>query len=248
MDSKQKEVIVYSKQIMNFLEEVVGGAHHEVNNLLFIISMSAELLENSSSQTERAKAIKNIESQAERIGQIFKDLRSVIKDCGTEEVKLTKMSDVSEHVIELCKTRFNNHKIIFRNNVPDDIFVEARETQLTQALLAILNSSHDALIQTKSMSKWIDFDVDTTGEELKMTISDSSKKLEEGEIPKLFSPSYEKNGRKGLPLVIAKNIIESHGGEISYDGTGETNSFVIKFSKYQKAEAQSLAKPFLKVV
>lgn len=249
MDSKQKEVIVYSTQIMNFLEEIVGGANHEVNNLLFIISMSTELLEHSNSKEERAKALKNIETQAERIGQIFKDLRSVIKDCGTEEVKLTKMSDVSGHVIELCKTRFNNHKIIFRNNVPDDIFIEARETQLTQALLAILNSSHDALVKTKSISKWIDFDVDTSTDQLKMTITDSSSKISENDIPKLFSPSFEAQGRKGLPLVIAKNIIESHGGEIVYDKESESNRFVITFSKYKKAEAQkAVARAYLKVV
>lgn len=245
---KQKEVIVYSKQIMHFLEELVGGANHEINNLLFIIGMSSELLETSEDPKERQNAVANIENQTKRIGEVLKDLRAVIKDCGSEEVKPTKVSEVSDHVIELCKTRFNNHKIIFKNNVPEDIVINARETQLTQALLAVLNSCHDAVIQTKSTSRWINFDVSTNGKGLKILISDSGSKIEGKDTSKIFSPSYDSQGRKGLPLVIAKNIIESHGGKIEYDKEAEVNTFVVKFDSYKKAEAVEMEQPYLKVV
>lgn len=253
MDKKQKEVIVYSKQIMHFLEELVGGANHEINNLLFIIGMSSELLETSDNAKERQEAIKNIENLTKRIGQVLKDLRSVIKDCGTEEVKLTKLSEVSSHVIELCKTRFNNHKIIFKNNVPDDLFIEARETQMTQALLAVLNSCHDAVIQGNLKTRWINFDVKTENDTLNIFISDSGPKIDQVESSKIFSPSFDSNGRKGLPLIIAKNIIESHGGEIEYSKDSDMNTFVIKFNKYKKAEAMALVseettKSYLKAV
>lgn len=243
-----KEVIVYSKQTMHFLEELVGGANHEINNLLFIIGMSSEILEGSQDVKERKEAVSNIESQVQRIGQIFKDLRSVIKDCGTEEVKPTKVSEISDKVIDLCKARFNNHKIILKNNVPEDIMIDGRQTQLTQAFLAILNSSHDAIVQHKSKAKWINFDIKTNDKELEVLISDSSLKLSDLEISKIFTPSYDEGGRKGLPLFIAKNIVESHGGELKILNTEDTNIFSIKFKSYSKAQAAKQKVPFLKVV
>jgi len=245
---KQKEVIVYSKQIMHFLEELVGGANHEINNLLLIIGMSSELLESSEDQIERLNAVSNIENQTKRIGEVLKDLRSVIKDCGTEEVKPTKIREMSDHVIELCKARFYNHKIIFKNNVSEDIVINARETQLTQALLAVLNSCHDAVIQTKSTSRWINFDVSTNEKGLKILISDSGSKIEGNDTLKIFSPSYDSQGRKGLPLVLAKNIIESHGGKLEYDKEAKVNTFIIKFDNYKKAESVEMELPYLKVV
>ena len=240
MDKKQKEVIVYSTQIMNFLEELVGGANHEINNLLFVIGMSSELLESPSSLKERQNAIKNIETQAKRIGEVLKDLRSVVKDCSSEAVKQTQLSEVSDHVIELCKTRFNNHKIIFKNNVPDNLFIDARETQLTQAFLAILNSAHDAVVEKKSMTRWINFDVQQTKGDLQILISDSGAKISEADSSNIFTPSFDSNGRKGLPLILAKNIIESHGGDISYSQDADVNTFVVKFSSYKKSTGAEL--------
>lgn len=252
MNNKQKEVIGYSKQIMHFLEELVGGANHEINNLLFIIGMASEILETSSDPKERQDSIKNIENQTQKIGKILKDLRSVIKDCGTEETKITKVSDISEQVIELCKTRFNNHKVIFKNNVPDDILLEAKETQLTQAFLAILNSAHDAVVQTKTSTRWINFDVRTHGTSLEILVSDSGLKISEEDSSKIFTPSYDNGGRKGLPLIISKNIIESNGGTIVFDPSSDVNTFIVKFPNYKKANEMASAviqeRPLLKAI
>lgn len=234
----QSEVIKYSTQIMSFLEELVGGASHEINNLLFIINMSSELIEIENDPAKRLETLKVIDDQSKKIVSIISELRNVIKDCAKEEVKETRLTDVSAHVIQLSKTRFNNHKVILKNNVPENVVIKCRENQLAQAFLAILNSAHDSVVNNKGFNRWISFDTQESSGKLQILIKDSGAKIPVTETAKIFSPSFDYKSRKGLPLLIAKNIIESHGGIIEYVKEDKDNTFMITLPSYKIALSQ----------
>jgi signal transduction histidine kinase len=245
-NKEQVEAIKCSVQIQHFLEEIVGGAAHEINNLLFIVDMSADLIETEENPEERKKITNNIADQGHKIAKIIQELRNVIKDCATEEVKDTKLTDISSHVIQLSKTRFNNHKIILKNNVPENIMVKCRENQLAQAFLAVLNSAHDSVISNKSFNRWIGFDTKINGDKLQILISDSGSKIESSESGKIFSPHFDHKGRQGLPLLIAKNVVESHGGTLEYLKDEDHNTFMITFPAYSICVAQEMQMPAVK--
>lgn len=241
LPKSQAEALNYSKQTMSFLEELVGGATHEINNLLFIIDMNSELLEMDNNDSSRKEAIGNIDEQTKKIVKIMNELRNIIKDCELEEEKEVSLNQVSNQVIQLTKTRFNNHKIILKNNIDENILLKGKEHQLAQALLALLNSAHDSVRGNRGFSRWISLDTQIKGDSLDLIVRDSGEKILPQEQDKLFTAQFETKSRKGLPLLIAKNIVESHGGTIKYLDEGVNNAFIISFPSYRVANSNVLS-------
>lgn len=288
MDKKQEVALKISKEIQTQMEELIGGVHHEINNLIFIIQGSMEIVEishdpekkaqltdgikklaqeieelslkpgakktaattvsektqelldlvskieedNQQEANKKTEMIKNVELKSKEITKLIAQLRAVVKDSSSEDEDYFSLQEVAASVSSLCKRRFNNHKVMLKTVLDNSIQIKAKKNQVLQAFLNVLNSSHDAVASSKETSKWIEFSFVEAKGKLEIFIKDNSALVKTEDLGSLFDPEFSKGGRKGLSLVISKNIIEENGGNLEYRQVDGRNCFVISFEKY----------------
>lgn len=194
------------------MSELVAGADHEINNLLMMIEGSAHiLLSKDPSPEAKAMALEAISSKTESIKQVMEDLRSVLSSGENDTLKDNYVKDLVTRAIQLCRTRFKNHRIFFSININEYSAIECKETQVIQALLSILTICHDAILKNKE--KWIKVSVCDLEAELIIDIQDSGNALSETECSNLCQ---ENSNRSGVALNWAKDIVQNHKGKILF--------------------------------
>ena len=103
-------------------------------------------------------------------------------------------------------------------------------TQLSQVLFNLINNSFYAV--ESYPEKWVEVEVRILGmHDLIISVTDSGTGIEKEIADKIMKPFFTtKTPGKGtgLGLSISKDIIESHGGELSIDHTCSNTRFVIK--------------------
>lgn len=240
-NNEEKVSIDYSYRILKFLGELVAGADHEINNLLLMIEGSAHiLLDTDPSPEKRTLAIDAISNKTKRIQEVMAELRSILKDGTDEKFKSLTVKELTSKAISLCRTRFKNHRIFFSINISEDLQIEGRETQLIQALLAILTSSHEAIVQKKE--RWVKIDVLELDKELAIKVEDSGDELTLTETQELFKPFFTSHdGRQGVGLALAKHIIEGHRGVIEIKNIDQKPCVLITLPRYQPEASSGVA-------
>lgn len=213
---KQKNLdLDYSYKIMSFMGELVAGADHEINNLIMMIEGSSKIINDKNTSAEqKTLAMEEMHYKTKRIKEIMTDLRSILKDGSDDSIRTFFIKDLMAKGIALCKTRFKNHRIFIASNIDPESTVEGKETQLVQALLAVLTSSHDSIINHSE--RWIKVQVNDSNNELSLTINDSGNAFSTKDLDNIFNHNYvSEDGRKSIGIIMAKAIIESHKGSLS---------------------------------
>lgn len=238
----QSQAVAISRELSNQVEELIGGAHHEINNYNFLISTSIEIINLlPPGDPKKDEMMKQIENKMTEISSTLSKLRSVVKDASKEEAQSVSLKEMTNEVLLLCKRRFNNHHVILKNTIETDFVLHNRKTQIIQSLLSLLNNSHDAVanLNCDDGSKWIDMQVKENNNKLQIIVKDSAPLIKTSEAAQLFEPNSVVQGRKGLALLIVRDNIEQNGGTIEYAVVDKCNAIVITFNEYQKVNSAS---------
>ncbi len=233
------EVINRSKLLVNAakmsaLGEMAGGIAHEINNPLAIIHLKAEILKERASegrldQAKVADTAEHIKRTAERIGRIIKGLRTFSRDGEADPKQLTALQNIFEETLAFCREKFVNNGVIFKvAEVPPELTIDCRSTQISQVLLNLLNNAFDATegVQERCVSIELKLNSNTLG----LAITDNGSGVPEELKDKIFQPffSTKEVGRgTGLGLSISKSIIEHHGGQLLLDSVPGRTTFLI---------------------
>ena len=88
----------------------------------------------------------------------------------------------------------------------------------------------------------MDIQAKTVGRQAEITIRNEGLEIPEGELANIFQKFYRldaarssRTGGAGLGLAIAKEIVESHGGNIRCESNGRLTSFVISLPLYKES-------------
>lgn len=236
-----------SYNLMKFLGELVAGADHEISNLLMMVEGSAHILLSDKPSVEaRSLAIGAISEKTKRIKEVMEELRTLLNDGSQDPWKDNYVKELTAQAISLCKTRFKNHKIFFSINIKEDSAIESRQTQMVQALLAVLTSAHDSIIQQKD--RWIQVQVYDFDEEIVMEVSDSGHKFSPQDLEEGFSPFYTgAQGRLGVSLALAKHIVEGHGGQVNLFNKNDTTPTIrLSLPRSRPVQPAALAQPIIR--
>lgn len=250
MNAKQKEAIKICRETQNNMEELIGGAHHEINNLSFIISTSIELMgliepksssnqEESPEEDKRKDTLATIEKKVNEINLTLNKLREVVKDASLEEPDSLSVREVSEEAVKLCKRRFNNHQVILKTTIDEDFWIHNKKALFTQSIVTLLHSAHDVVERSKNSNKCIELEIREYRSKLQITISDNAQLLSPEEIKNIFSPSHNIRGRKGLSLLLVKDNVEQNGGTLAYKNDKGRNSLIITLKEFSKNDDSS---------
>ncbi len=174
----------------------------------------------------------------DRLARLVTDLLDISKiEAG--KVRFRKhnldISDLARQVVTTFKHSAHEKEITLEAQVPDEsVMLNADSDKITQ----VFNNLVSNAIRFTDAGGTITLRIQENEEGVHCSVSDTGCGIAKEDIPKLFS-KFEQFGRvetgeykgTGLGLVIAKGLVESHGGRMWVDseqGKGSTFHFTLK--------------------
>jgi len=197
---------------------------HELNQPLTAIAnfaAAARALWAKDPQSEQlANAHAEIESSAQRAGEIIRRLRSMTKrENGNHSAVL-----LAEAIREAGDLALTGTQTAIDYDIPDDLIVEIDRIQLQQVIVNLVRNAHEAM-EGKERGT-ISIAAQREAAFVQIRVRDEGDGIPEDLLPTIFNSfvSTKKEGM-GIGLSISRTIIEAHGGEIgaiSKPGEGTT--------------------------
>lgn len=222
---------------LSTMGEMASGIAHEINQPLTAIATNAHaclrMLEQNDKEVDKVMdVLERIGLQAERAGEIIRQLRQFVKK---EQTGLSRidLNEVINEVILLLKTEINRADVRVQLNLEESLGkVMALHVQIDQVLLNLARNAIEAMEEIPAQERILEITSFSQDEQfVAVTVSDSGPGLNPELVDTLFNPfvTTKPNGM-GLGLSISHGIIEAHKGKIAIDTSvsqGATFKFVL---------------------
>lgn len=239
---RQKEALIQTSK-MAALGEMSSGMAHEVNNPLAIIvgktSRLKKLIERKSlSEEELITELQKIDEASNRIGKIVSGLRTFSHQSENESFNSVELEKIFSDILSLCheKMKYNNIDLTINFESAKDTFIHARQSQVEQVLLNLINNSFDAI--QNLTEKWIQISATIENNRVYIHVIDSGKGIADPIRQKMMQPFFttkEVGKGTGLGLSISTGIIQQHQGKLYYDEKSPNTRFVIELPEIKYA-------------
>ncbi len=220
--SDQKIRVIAASKI-NGVGRMAAGMAHEINNPLTIVMGQASRIKKMAydgkiNSEQLFSMAEQIETMASRIADIISGLRSFAREGSDEPIVRTSLGQILNDALKFCRTRIILAGIDLRVQGPtQELFLNCRGVQLTQALLNIINNAKDALDGKKKGI--IEVKIFSEARKIGYEIHDNGDGVSEDRLSFLFQPFFTTKPvglGTGLGLSITKDIVEKYDGQISY--------------------------------
>jgi C4-dicarboxylate-specific signal transduction histidine kinase len=236
LDEQRKSALQSAK--LSSLGQMAGGIAHEINNPLTIIMATATRMRRLKTNEETEKllndSIDKINSTVERIAKIIKGLRNFSRDSYNDPTLPTSLKKMIDETLLLCVASFRHNSVEITVLPFEDVNIEAREVQIEQVLLNLLNNAYDAIVDYPE--KWIKIKVAVEKSTVKIFVIDSGARIKESVADMMLEPFFttkEIGKGTGLGLSISKGIVEAHNGQLYYDKNYPNTCFVVELPRSQ---------------
>ncbi len=233
--SLQSQVIHAEK--LATVGQIAAGVAHEINNPLTSIQVCAEAVLRKSQlavqgRTENTFAnddvdrLKKIRDGAERIRRFAKDLVGYARPSG-REVEEVSVNEVLEQGLSFCEHVLDDARAKLERDLHRQLpSIQAIRDQLLQVVINLVTNAAHALggkggnIRVRT---WPSDDAT-----VHLAVSDTGAGIKDEDRARIFEPFFSTKpagSGTGLGLSVVRNIIYSHGGQISFQtrpGSGTT--------------------------
>ncbi len=186
---------------------------HEIKNPIAVCKTYLDMFDFSNKDHERYIPI--IKEEIDKTLYLLQDFLSINK------IKINKelldvnilLNDVASQFDMVMKSK----DISFIYEIDDEeIFIEGDYNRLNQVMTNIIKNALEAIDEHKSPC--ILLSTELNDKNIKIIVSDNGVGMNEEQLSKIKEPFYttKKNG-SGLGVSLSYNIIEAHGGSITYD-------------------------------
>lgn len=198
------------------LGELVAGVAHELNNPLTAILGYAQIL-GGLEGTERERALRTIEDEAQRAARIVRNLLSFARQRPGQR-HLVNVEEMLRRVIDLRRytLEVDDVRVVTRLGLVRD--VEVDEGQFEQVFLNLLNNAQQALQGRGgevTISTWQDAD------HVYIAFADDGPGVPEALRSRIFEPFFttrEVGRGQGMGLAIVYGVVSHHGGRAWVEG------------------------------
>jgi signal transduction histidine kinase len=216
------------------LAEMAGGAAHELNNPLSVISGRAQILAKSETDPEKKQVLKQIQENAGRLSAIIDDLMAFAEPPQPRPVS-TDIKQLLDEATQLTAQKQNTEQLDIQTNIseaPKNAFVDS--AQIASAISNIFSNSLESYDEGTGPIK-VDAVNDESGTFVKLQITDSGCGMDAETLKKATQPFFSARpaGRKrGMGLAHALRIIELNNGSLeitSQPGGGTTVTILLPY-------------------
>ena len=212
-DLKTAHEELIKKERLSNLGKFSSMILHDLRNPISTVKAYTELLLMDSNIPEKTrKYISNIKFETERINNLASELLDYSRGDIRLEMKIVNLSDFLSALESSVQRRFSssNIKIIFENNFTDHAVFDYE--RMMRVMMNLAENARKALggkgvfsITAQKIENSLQFIVKDSGEGMSPDIQKH-----------IFEPFYSssRGGGTGLGMVIVKNIVEAHEGEL----------------------------------
>ena len=219
------------------LGEMAAGIAHEINNPMTRVVVLAEKLEmlgerGPVEQGEALSIARAVVDTAMRIAGIIQGLQAFSRDSTHDDLDKVPLAALIDSTLSFCRARMHARNIELRvQGASEEEWVLARESQLAQILLNLVNNSMDAVESLGE--KWIEI-LTRAGGGLEIVVTDSGHGIASPIRHRMFEPFFTTKpvGRgTGLGLSISRGIASAYGGALVYDESSPRTRFILRLPK-----------------
>ena len=250
-EKKRMESQFLRAQRMESIGTLAGGIAHDLNNVLSPILMAIDMLQLRTSDETSRKWFDVLRSNAERGGNMVRQVLSFARGVEGERVALQPKHLIKEIIKILRETLPKSIEINFK--VPNDLWIiSADATQMHQVLMNLCVNARDAMpeggsISIRAENAFVDENYARMHLEAKagrfvlITVSDTGPGMAPEVQGRIFEPFFttkEMTKGTGLGLSTALSIVKSHGGFINvYSELHRGSQFSVYLPALDTAEA-----------
>lgn len=222
------------------LGEMAGGIAHEVNNPLAVIIGMCAQISNSIKQPDfdlqkLNERVDKISKTSFRISKIITGLQSFSRQSDKDPFVPTKISQMIEDTLELCREKFYQNAVQLNVHEIPDIEIPIRSVQISQVLINLLNNAFDAV--KKLSHPTIDLTFQETDADVFINVSDSGAGIPKANMEKIFDPFFTTKDigqGTGLGLSISRSIMLDHQGDLQLAPGQNRTTFRLRLPKVRK--------------
>ena len=193
---------------------LAAGVAHEINNPLETIYRCADTLKLSVTESGTRKTVERLQSEAEAIEHIVKNLISFGDEEGIE-IDNIEINELLDDLIKLIRynTRYRKISIEWKP-APALTVIRANKIEMKQVILNLFKNAIEAMPDGGTLRVGVEQKDGT----VELAVEDTGPGIPAGEADSIFLPFYSTKrgagGHMGLGLSISYNIIKKIGGEI----------------------------------
>jgi putative nucleotidyltransferase with HDIG domain len=217
---------------LDALAEMAGGAAHELNNPLSVISGRAQILAQGETDPQKKQILRQIQENADEISAIIDDL-FVFASPPQPRPTWTAHRQILDEAIQLASQKTKVEHIDARIEVIGDIKnIFADSAQVVSAIANVISNSIQSYADSAGPVK-ITASTDKSGSFVRLTIADFGCGMDEQTLQKATYPFFSNQpaGRKrGMGLAHAARLIQLNAGSMSITsrpGSGTTVTILL---------------------
>jgi signal transduction histidine kinase len=240
LEETSKEILALSRQMESCvmertMKEMALGIAHGIRNPLFVIGgLSHRLVKNPDDPQATRDHAQTIAQEAQHIEQLVERFETLAQ----RQTPLFVQGDLNLLVtssLDLLRPELKNKKIGLLTDLSEEPLLVRHDQQLLRVALShILRNAIEATPPRGTVAVSTGRDKDHTI----LTIKDTGRGMTPEMVEKIFIPYYTtKIGGTGLGMVLVRQIVDDHRGEISLEsklgrGTTVTIKLPHRFSEY----------------
>jgi two-component system, NtrC family, sensor kinase len=194
---------------------------HEINQPLAAIAANANaglrwLARSSPDIEEVHAALKRINTDAHRAGEIIQSVRSIFKKA-PQQGALVDVNTLIQEVLGLVHGDLMSHQVAVKTDLERDLLpVRADRVQLQQVVLNLITNAIEAMSTVDGQPRLLT--VSTRPHErdgVLIRVQDSGPGIDPGGLERIFDAFFStKSSGMGMGLFICRSIVEAHGGHL----------------------------------
>lgn len=205
--------------------EMASTLAHELNQPLMALSNFASAAKAFATQNEHGLLIDSLDeiaAQARRAGEIVHRIRNFVRQ-RTPGAERCSLNDCIDSVLVLLKAEVRHHRAqVQRRLAPDLAEVPGDRVLLEQVLLNLMLNSLQAMERLPGPRRLIDISTRNVPGGVRVEIRDHGPGIDARTAAQVFDPFFTtKSEGLGLGLNICRTIIESHGGQLTFENAAD---------------------------